>query len=254
MVYCNTNWYDYEIDWSLISDYDVWIARYGDKIQAPSHSKYKYTIWQSTDGDGGGVLNPTKGLIPGIPLDCNVDMDFGYVDYTKKIVPRRSPVYDYEPSKKPIVEDEINPDEVKNGWAEENGKKYYYVNGKKAKGWKKIDGKTYYFHQTKCYMYKNKRTINSAGDIYYFGSDGARYENGLRRIRINGEIKTLYFRTNGKAHKGWLILNGKKYYFYNGKALVSGTRAENITLISSNKIVSVFDKNGVCIKQYKQKA
>ena len=30
MVYCNTNWYDNYIDWSLLSGVDVWIARYGD--------------------------------------------------------------------------------------------------------------------------------------------------------------------------------------------------------------------------------
>ena len=35
MVYCNTNWYDNYIDWSLLSGIDVWIARYGDTIQAP---------------------------------------------------------------------------------------------------------------------------------------------------------------------------------------------------------------------------
>lgn len=68
MVYCNTNWYDTKVDWSLLSGIDVWIARYGDKILAPSKSSYKYTIWQSTDGDGGGILNPTKGLVDGIPV------------------------------------------------------------------------------------------------------------------------------------------------------------------------------------------
>ena len=45
----------------------------------------------------------------------------------------------------------------------------------------------------------------------------------------------------------------KKYYFYKGNSkILSGTRAENITLTSSNNIVSVFDKNGVCTKQYKK--
>ena len=34
MVYCNTNWYDNYIDWSLLSGVDVWIARYGDTIQS----------------------------------------------------------------------------------------------------------------------------------------------------------------------------------------------------------------------------
>lgn len=134
MVYCNTNWYDYEVDWTALPDYDVWIARYGDKIQAPSKSDYSYTIWQSTDGDGGGVLNPTKGLIAGVPANCNVDVDFGYVDYTKKIVPRRNPVSGYVPSPDIEEDKEEKPLEdigKKGTWKEVSGKKYFYVNGKK---------------------------------------------------------------------------------------------------------------------------
>lgn len=253
MVYCNTNWYDNEVDWDMLEGLDVWIARYGDTIQAPPHEDYKYTIWQSTDGDGGGVLNSTKGLINGIPKYSDVDVDFGYVDYTQKITPRTEPKPGYKPSELPETDGGEKP-QGKQGWATENGKTYYYKNGNKVKGWNTIDGKTYYFHLTKFYMYKNKRTINKAGDIYYFGSDGARYDNGFRTVKLNGEKKTFYFHKNGKAHKGWLTVNGKKYYFYNGTAMASGTRAENVTLTSSNKVVSVFDKKGVCIKQYKKKA
>ena len=60
-------WYDNFIDWSMLSGLDVWIARYGDTIQAPDKAKYSYTIWQSTDGNTESGLNPTKGLIAGIP-------------------------------------------------------------------------------------------------------------------------------------------------------------------------------------------
>ncbi|MDQ9724313.1 hypothetical protein RFX65_09190, partial [Acinetobacter baumannii] len=75
------------MDWEILGEYDVWLAKYGDKIQAPSHEDYDYTIWQCTDGYGGGTLNPTKGLIDGI--DDNVDLNFGFVDYTKIITPRK---------------------------------------------------------------------------------------------------------------------------------------------------------------------
>ena len=88
MIYCNTDWYDNKLDWSKMTGYDVWLARYGDTIPAPDKKKYKYTIWQSTDGDGGGYLNTTKGLVAGIPSYSTVDIDFGYVDYTKIITPR----------------------------------------------------------------------------------------------------------------------------------------------------------------------
>lgn len=252
MVYCNTNWYDYKIDWKSLAGYDVWLARYGDTIQAPPKDHYNYTIWQSTDGDGGGRLNPTRGLVAGVPKDCNVDMDFGYVDYTEKIMPRWQPRSDYVPSKEADISYDGNPYPGKTGWATENGKIYYYINDEKITGWKTIGGKTYFFHTKKNYMYKNKRTINSKGDIYYFGSDGARYEDGFHEIKINGKTETFYFKKDGKAHKGWLSLNGKKYYFYNGTAPLSGTRAENITLTSSTGTVSVFDENGVCVKQYKK--
>ena len=49
MIYCNTDWYDNKLDWSKMTGYDVWLARYGDTIPAPDKKKYKYTIWQSTD-------------------------------------------------------------------------------------------------------------------------------------------------------------------------------------------------------------
>lgn len=84
MVYCNTNWYDNYIDWSLLSGIDVWIARYGDTIQAPDKDRYNYTIWQCTDGNTESGLNSTSGLVAGIPAGNDVDVNFGYVDYTKK--------------------------------------------------------------------------------------------------------------------------------------------------------------------------
>lgn len=317
MVYTNTNWYDTEVDWSLLEGYDVWLARYGDRIQAPSHADYKYGIWQCTDGDGGGTLNPTKGLIHGIDKGNNVDMNFGFIDYTKVVTPRKNTAPDYVPSRHPETDLDGDPWGSKAGWQTKDGKTYYSdANGKKVSGWNKIEGNYYYFdtktnalhkeelittgnnlyyvdedgvrvigdwvtHKGKTYymsakggvalkgqkkigdkyyrfnktsgiMYKNRRVLDSRGDIYYYGSDGARYENGFYKIAIKGTEKTFYFR-DGKAHKGWLTLDGKKYYFYKGTALTSGTRAENITLTDSRKIVSVFDKKGVCIKQYQKK-
>ena len=82
MVYCNTYWYDNFIDWSMLSGLDVWIARYGDTIQAPDANRYSYTIWQSTDGNTESGLNTTRGLVDGVPSYNDVDLDFGYVDYT----------------------------------------------------------------------------------------------------------------------------------------------------------------------------
>ena len=273
MVYCNTNWYDNYIDWSLLSGIDVWIARYGDTIQAPDKDRYNYTIWQCTDGNTESGLNSTSGLVAGIPAGNDVDVNFGYIDYTKKITPRKEQASDYVPSKKPVVsngqdkiesglyeEDEkyyfIDEDgeRVSDKWETVNDKTYYFgTDGYALKGMKKVDGKYYWFNKKYCYMYKNRRVTRANGDIYYFGSDGVRYESGMTQVNENGKVYTYYFQKNGKAYKGWLTLEGKKYYFYKGSSAVSGTRAENITLTSSRKVVSVFDSAGVCMKQYKKK-
>ena len=384
MVYCNAYWYSEKIDWSLLGGVDVWIARYGDTIPAPDASQYRYQIWQSTDGDGGGILNPTKGLVDGIALTNNVDVNFGFVDYTKIIKPRTQPL------------DTAN----KNGWAYENGHTYYYVNNQKVTGWRKIDGKYYFFHRTtgslyrdrlfvssdktiryvdetgakvcrqwvdyngkryyigangcgvkglykisgktyyfhptsgymltgwqkidgkyyffnkttgamytskmfrsssgkmcyvdetgakvygrwvewskkryyitakgyaakgfytidgKCYYFHpdlgylctNQRVVSSAGSIFYVGEDGARLTNGMYTVTVNGNQVTYYFDKLGHAYKGWLKLDGKRYYFYGGTSLKAGTRAENTKLKSSGGYIYVFDKDGVYVKRYK---
>ena len=69
-----------------------WIARYGDTIQAPDKDRYNYTIWQCTDGNTESGLNSTSGLVAGIPAGNDVDVNFGYVDYTKKVTPRKDTV------------------------------------------------------------------------------------------------------------------------------------------------------------------
>lgn len=142
---------------------------------------------------------------------------------------------------------------VSDRWEKYDGKKYYFTSdGTALKGMKKVDGKYYWFHTTDGYMFQNRRVTRKNGDIYYFGEDGTRCENGMYKITEKGAVHTYYFQKDGKAYKGWLTYKGNKYYFYKGSAALSGTRAENITLTSSGNLVSVFDKKGVCIKQYKK--
>lgn len=316
MVYCNTNWYDNEIDWSYLYGLDVWLARYGDTIQAPSKDLYDYTIWQATDGDGGGTLNSTAGLIAGIPASNNVDINFGYVDYTKLITPRWAPVSTYEPSTTPDMGEMGQVNTGKNGWVTEGGYTYYYKNDEKLKGWQKINGKYYYFSSQAgalfkdtlltsskknicyvdedgvrvsnvwitwegkkyymaangyavkglqtiskkyyyfdpelAYLYKSKKVIAEDGNIYYVGSNGRCCDYGFKTIVENGVKNTYYFASNARAYKGWHTINGKKYYFYNGTSQKSGVMAKSITLTSGSGVVSVFNANGVCIKQYRK--
>lgn len=305
MLYMNLNWYNNYVDWSLLegSGLDVWIASYGDTILAPDSGRYRYTIWQSTAGDVIPGMLTTKKLISGIPVYNNVDLNFGFVDYTKKITPRWYAKADYVPTQT-----------EKNGWATENGGRYYYQNGVKLKGWQNIDGSSYYFRKKDGYLYtnrvlkttegiyyvdktgkrvkscfvtwkkntycfsadgkaktgmkkvsgryyyfdpktgimqKNYKYMNSKGDIYYFGSNGYAVKNKTVTLNINGKKKTYYFTATGKAQKGWKTIGKKKYYFFNGKGPNAGVRAESVTLKSSKGIVSVFNKSGVCTKQYR---
>lgn len=196
MVYCNTHWYSSVVDMSKLSGIDVWIARYGDTINAPSKGSFNYTIWQCTDGDGGGVLNPTKGLIEGIPAYNNIDLNFGFVDYTKKITPRREPVRSYVPTI--------------DGWVEENGKTYYYKNGQKLTGSRCINGKYYMFHSKDGYLFQNTLLYSaSTGRVCYVD------ENGLKVTKtwVNYNGKKYYMGADGYAYKGSRCVDGKFYLF-----------------------------------------
>lgn len=115
ILYMNLNWYNNFVDWNVLegSGLDVWIASYGDTILAPSASKYKYTIWQCTAGDEVPGMISTKKLISGVPKENNVDLNFGYVDYTTKVVPRWNSQEGYTPAKQPLYSD---PKLHKNGW------------------------------------------------------------------------------------------------------------------------------------------
>lgn len=122
-----------------------------------------------------------------------------------------------------------NGERVSDQWVTVNGKTYYISSdGYALMGMKKVDGKCYWFHTKSGYMFKNRRVTRSTGDIYYFGSDGVRCENGMYKIREKSGEHTYYFQKNGKAYKGWLTLNGKKYYFYKGSSALSGTRARTL--------------------------
>ena len=105
-----------------------------------------------------------------------------------------------------------------NGWVTENGKKYYYIDGQKAKGKTKIGGKTYYFNSVHGYMqtgwYKT-----SAGNYYYFGDDGVR-RTGVQKI----ESVQYYFKSSGRMTQDEIVtVKGKKYYYdKEGKLYKSG--------------------------------
>ena len=97
-------------------------------------------------------------------------------------------------------------------------------------------------------MLRHSKVLTSAGDLYYYGSDGVRVTSGLTRITEKGKKNTYYFNKDGKAAKGWKTISGKLYYFYPGKSDKTGIRAENTTIRIGNENCT-FDKNGVCTKR-----
>lgn len=116
----------------------------------------------------------------------------------------------------PAAPSEEEPqEEVRNGWFEKNGKKYYFINGVKQTGMQKIDNSWYYFRSGGS-MVTGWLTLD--GDRYFFSLKTGKRLTG--KEIIDGNV--YFFRTkNGKMVRGWLKKNGKKYYHdpNNGKRM-----------------------------------
>ena len=77
-------------------------------------------------------------------------------------------------------------------------------------------------------------------------------KNKFITLTENGRKNTYYFGKNGKAIKGLKCYHQrKKILFLRGTGAGAGVRAQNVSLTSADGLVSVFNKNGVCTKQYR---
>ena len=125
------------------------------------------------------------------------------------------------------------------GWQKNSkGQKRYYSkkDGAMRRGWSKASGKVRYFGRTNGYMYTGLKKIG--GEYYYFNTkNGYRFENGFKTVAG----KTYYFQ-DGKAKKGWITKEGKKYYF--GKDYVM---YKNRTATIAKKKYS-FSPSGVAVR------
>lgn len=83
MLYCNENWYKNYIDITQIENVEKWIARYNVKYT----DSISRGVWQCS----------SKGRVDGI--NGNVDIDFGYKDYTQIVTPRTSAEPGYQKTK-----------------------------------------------------------------------------------------------------------------------------------------------------------
>ena len=200
MLYCNQRWYTQFLDPEALG-VDVWLARFADNITGPDRSLFNYTIWQGSGGATGAGNRSTRGLIPGIPISDEVDIDIGFVDYTKVITPRTAPISSYSPTTSlsyPYVDD---------GWVKIGEDSYFFSNGTKAKGWRKIFG-TYYFFDEDGAMQKNA-LVKKGKKLYYVDGEGKRVSSTFQTVGS----KSYYFGKNGKAVSGFQAIGSKVYFF-----------------------------------------
>ena len=58
-------------------------------------------------------------------------------------------------------------------------------------------------YKVRIYVLKNRRVTRSTGDIYYFGSDGVRCENGMYKIREkSGDTPIISRKTEKRIRDG----------------------------------------------------
>lgn len=214
MLYCNTNWYLNHVDRSRIAGIDRWMAAYGDSKTSLGINA-EHGIWQATDGASGNGLRSTAGLIAGIPTSNNVDINFGYIDYTKKITPRtyRANGDETTPTPTPVK---------RQGWyTTKYGNMYYYVSGTPVTGWHNISGCRYYFSSVGRMQIGKKRI----GSYYYYFL----------------QKKTSSY-PKGAMVKGWYrTVSGNRYYF----DPETGRMARSKTMTIGGKRYR-FSANGVC--------
>ena len=166
MLYCNENWAKNYIDMSLLSDVELWIAAYCNVY----NTNIERDIWQCC----------STGRVDGINGD--VDIDFGYTDYSKLYTPRTY-----------VADSYFLPD----GYIEmgEEGIAYYFFNGGKASNeWKYLDG---YW--------------------YWLDADG-KAATGWKMI----DSRWYWFDGKGRAVSGWKQIDGNWYYFGKSCAMATG--------------------------------
>ena len=205
MLYCNENWYKNRIDVSQITDVEKWIARWNVRYD----TSIPRGIWQS------GV-----GRIQGV--NTNVDIDFGYKDYTQIVTPRTRYADGYRMTAGTWVQD-------RHGWWYN-----YYTGGYPAQAWELIGG-TWYWFDSDGYMATGWRNID--GTWYYLTSSGAmatgwvQVGNTWYYLSGSGAMLTgfqtignavYYLDESGAMATGWRLVDGVWYYFHSSGAMATG--------------------------------
>ena len=107
---------------------------------------------------------------------------------------------------------------VSNGWAQENGRWFYYKKGKVVTGWQKIGNATYYLRENGAKGVKGRMltglTVIDQKTFYFGSASDGKLKTGWHKV--NG--KWFYFRkkggngTKGEMLLGWRKIGSKTYY------------------------------------------
>ncbi len=205
MLYCNENWYKNHIDINQVADVEKWVARYNFKYD----NSIPRGIWQACST---GRVNGIRG---------NVDIDFGYKDYTQIVTPRTSYADGYQMTGGNWVKDS-------RGWWFS-----YYAGGYPAQRWEYIGGSWYWF-DSDGYMATGWRIID--GSWYYLSGSGAmatgwiKLGNTWYYLEADGKMAvgfktigsaTYYLTESGAMACGWALLDGSWYYFDGSGAMAT---------------------------------
>ncbi len=207
MLYTNEDWYKNCINMGALQGEELWVARYNYYYD----TAIPRGIWQSSSTSR---VNGVSG---------NVDIDFGYKDYTKIVTPRTSAVESYKRT---------------NGtWVQGSNGKWWYQfisGGYPADKWEQISGKWYLFDKSG-YMLTGWQAVG--GKWYYLDSSGV-MKTGWQSIGgkwyyLNGSGVMLtgwqkigntwyYLNSSGVMLTGWQSIGGKWYYLNSSGAMAIG--------------------------------
>ncbi len=127
-----------------------------------------------------------------------------------------------------VVETEVIPKLIRNGWFTVNGKRYYYKNDVMLKGWQSIKNSKgvaykYYFNPSNGVMLTGWQSIKNSKGVaykYYFNPSNGVMLTGWQSIKNSKGVAYKYYfnPSNGVMLTGWQsIKNSKgvayKYYF-----------------------------------------
>ena len=115
---------------------------------------------------------------------------------------------------------------VKNGLVQENGKYYFYKNGKMQKNfWKTVEGKKYYFKANgqaatgSCKIKKKYYIFNEEGVFKKYKSE--------QPLTVGNNV--YFVSKKGLAAPGWHVYKGKLYYTWKSGLCVKSQKVDGIT-------------------------